>query len=70
MADVKVGDYWLSDRVGVWFLLDGDGRIAGTLLPQPDGSWRCKPPNSDHVRTIRPPAGVPDPASWVARQIV
>lgn len=69
MSDVKIGDYMLSDRVGVFFLLDADGRIVGTLLPQPDGSWRCKLPRGG-VATFRPPDGVPDPASWIARQIV
>lgn len=69
MTGVKVGDYRLVDRGGVWFLLDGDERIAGTLLPQPDGTWRCKVP-AGGVRTVTPPDGVPDPASWVARQII
>lgn len=68
MTDVQIGAYSLIDRTGVWFLIDSDRRIAGTLLPQPDGSWRCRMPRGG-VATIRPPDGVPDPASWVARQI-
>ncbi|MFA1552004.1 hypothetical protein [Actinomadura chokoriensis] len=68
MGDVTIGAYQLTERSGVWFLVDGDDRIAGTLLPQPDGSWRCRTP-AGPVRTVRPPAGVPDAASWVARQI-
>jgi hypothetical protein len=69
MPEVKIGDYKLIEMSGTWFLLGEDDRIAGTLLPQRDGSWRCRLPRGG-VATFRPPDGVPDPASWVARQIV
>ncbi|TDD35257.1 hypothetical protein E1287_14185 [Actinomadura sp. KC06] len=68
MSEVKVGAYRLVEDKGMWFLLGDDEWIAGTLVPQPDGSWRCRIPGAG-VRSITPPDGVPNAAAWVARQV-
>ncbi|MDL4815471.1 hypothetical protein [Actinomadura opuntiae] len=67
----KVGRFALAEDGGLWFLLDSDKRIVGTLVPQLDGSWRCRVPDGG-VTTVTVPDDVAEDERpvYVARQVV
>jgi hypothetical protein len=65
-----IGRFVLVEDKGVWLLLDQEQRTAGTLIPQPDGSWRRRVPDGG-VTTVTIPADVADTdhTAYAARQI-
>ncbi|MBO2456549.1 hypothetical protein [Actinomadura violacea] len=67
----RVGRFTLAKDGGLWFLLNWDKQIVGTLVPQPDGTWRCRVPDGG-VTTVTVPGDVAedDRPEYVARQVV